>query len=726
MQAVGVTPPVLNLKSLTPGRAESYPAQDMFQSLLQQRIISRGYASRSNSSTGALSRTALKSQVRQARPASSSSSSSRLFAKMPKFKVRSASSKGSRDPLPLHITEKLSNRTNQAQGRGQSSTSTEQVNFSSRGWKTDRRSRALALLQESSDAAQYAGAAVPAPLDKMSPALKGLMEFLNQQPGQAFKISQEQIPAVRAFLLKAGLPAEQVEKLLNAPNFETTGLTAADLQAAWQEACQNSREQALAAEMMAQGTSVTAASTAKLSSEMPKALKGLMSFLNQQPGQTLKVPADRLPEVERFLLKAGIAPEQVERLLNSPSFQEQGLTAGGVQSAWQNSIQSSLQQAQTSMGLGPSVSDLTSRSDYREMWDNLTLPPESLADLRLELQQLGVAPEAVAKLNEQNFPQGVPLRQVWQLIQQSSKISAAVAGGNTPASSPLLLNGQEDVAKWRQFLVKAGMDPELAQTLVSGSSPANREELRTGLLKMAPPDLQLQGQETPKPLYLPQSVRVRAVPLWQQQSDMGQGGNSESGNWTQNFSFSSQPQEVNLAGVPDLNNFLALLTGSTNINTEQFATPEVSGSPTSTVNGLLTPEARAALWSQVQTGIMGNLRPGANQVTLTLNPPDMGKLHLSLNVRGDMVEVSAIASHAAVAEAGSAGVQQLAQALTQQGLTLTQFQFHHQDEAPSQSNLAFFQNSRDQRQAGTKDPDRWEQPTNPRRQRWGRGIDCFA
>lgn len=726
MQAVGVTPPVFNMRSLVAARAEAYPAQDMFQSLLQQRIISRGYA-RSNSSSGPLSLAALKKQVSQARPASSSSASSRLFAKMPKFTVHTASSKGSRDPLPLHITEKLSNRTAKSQGRDKSSTSTEKRDFPSRNLKTDRRSRTLALLRASSDAGQYFGAVVPPVPTQMPPALKGLIEFLNQQPGQALQISQDQIPNVKAFLLKAGLPAEQVEKLFNSPNFETKGLTAADLKSAWLEASQISREQGLAAEMMAQGTPATAASTAKLASEMPAALKDLMSFLNQQPGQNLKVPPERLPEVERFLLKAGISPEQLQRLLSSPRFQEQGLTASDVQSAWQNSIQSSLKQTQMSMGLGPTISDITKQSDYQQMWEELTLPPQSLADLRLELQQLGVSPEAVAKLNEQNFPQGVPLTRVWQLIQQISKHpSAEAAGGKALPQSPLLFHGAEDVEKWRQFLVQAGMNEELAYTLVSGSSPTTREELRTGLLKMAPPEVQLEGQEAPKPLYLPQSVRVRALPMWQQQPNMGQGGSSDSGNWTQNFNFSSQPQEVNLAGTTDLNNFLALLTGNTNLNTEQFASPEVTGSPTSTVNALLTPEARAALWSQVQNGIMGNLRPGMNQVTLTLNPPDMGKLHLSLNVRGEMVEVSAVASHAAVAEAGAAGVQQLAQALNQQGLTLTQFQFHHQDEAPGQSNLAFFQNSGGQREAGKKDPDRWEQPANPRRPRWGKGIDCFA
>jgi hypothetical protein len=70
-------------------------------------------------------------------------------------------------------------------------------------------------------------------------------------------------------------------------------------------------------------------------------------------------------------------------------------------------------------------------------------------------------------------------------------------------------------------------------------------------------------------------------------------------------------------------------------------------------------------------------------------------------------------------------VQQLAQALNQQGLILTQFQFHHQDEAQGQPSLNFSQTPGDQKQAGKKEPDKWERPATPRRQ-WNGGVDCFA
>ncbi|MBI4643067.1 MAG: flagellar hook-length control protein FliK, partial [Deltaproteobacteria bacterium] len=616
--------------------------QDSFQSLFQQRIVSRGLTG--SSSSQALNRAALKAQVREARP---SKSTSPLLTKMQNLSSRSSASKQqeARDPIPLNITRKLINRADKAQNQDQSSSTetTQTVDSSSQSWKANLRSRALRLAQGTSQKTTQAGAVAVTPSQvEMPPALKALMEFLNQQPGQALKVPSDRLPEVEAFLLKAGLPAEQVQNLLSSPRFQELGLTAADVQSAWQKAAQNALQESVAA--LDTNASLTSGQVANLQTR-----------------------------------------------------------------------------------------NIASQSDYQQMWQNLTLPAKALPDLRLELQQMGVPAETLVNLNEQNFPQGITLTQVWQLIQQVPKSPAATAAANDPASntnpgSPLLLNGGKDMEKWRQLLVQSGMDPELAQTLTSASTPTNQEELRTGLLKMAPPPNPPSDSEVPKPLYLPESVRVRAVPLLQQQPNAGQGGSGDGGNLAQNFGFSPQAQEANLSGKTDLNNFLALLNSSGSLEADQAVSSGGLGTQAQSVNALLTPEAREALWSQVQNGILGNLRPGENQITLTLNPPEMGKLHLTLNVKGEMVEVTAVTSHPAVAEAGTAGVQQLAQALSQQGLILTQFQFHHQDEAAKgQTEFAFSQTSGDQRQTGKKDDtDKWEQPTTPRRQRWAGGIDCFA
>lgn len=652
MLAAGVTPPLLNLKSLSPGRAQGYPVQDQFKSLLQQRIVSRGYSG-SSSSSRSLSREVVRAQLRQARPTKSTSPLATSRSRLSRHSLSSKPHRWIADSKSLRTTRRLmdlKDRAKQTQQQEQSLLSAGAADSSSQSWKANLRSRALKLAQ------------------------------LAQDPTQAAAVAPGTI-------------------------------------------------------------------------EMPQVLKDLIALLNQQPGQALKVPPDRIPEVEAFLLKTGLPPVQVENLLSSPRFQEQGLTATAIQSAWQKAVQDTLQQnaaatdlqapvnsgsagpvpvstGQTPAAVNPLLS-ITSQSDYQRLWQNLTLPSQALPELRLALQQLGMPPEALTNLNVQNFPQGIPLTQVWELIQQIPKSPTATANAGTnniTPESPLLLNGGQDVEQWRQFLVQAGMDPELAKVLVSGPSPTNREELQTGLLKMAPPASPPQSQDIPKPLYLPEDLRVRQIPVLQQEN-LGQSpgeGSGNNGNLGLNLGSASKSPEITLPVNPNLNNFLALLAGDVSPKAEQSAFTGASGGSPSAVNTLLTPEAREALWAQVQTGVLGNLRPGENQVTLTLNPPEMGKLHLTLNVKGEMVEVSATATHQAVAEAGTAGVQQLAQALNQQGLTLTHFQFHHQDEAPKQSNLAFFQNSGDQRQSGQKDPDNWEQPANPQPRRWGRGIDCFA
>ncbi|MFZ5450343.1 MAG: flagellar hook-length control protein FliK [Thermodesulfobacteriota bacterium] len=599
---------------------------------------------------------------------SSSSSMSRVFAKMPKFTVHTASSKGSRNPIPLNITGKLIARADQARGQNTSSTSpatTSMANFASQSWQGDLRSQALRLLQGSS-----------------------------------------------------------------------------------------------------QKTAATAAAATQVQVEMPPQLQALVDFLNQQPNQALQVPADRVATVQNFLLQAGLPAEQVESLVNSPRFQEMGLTATDVKSAWMKATQKALQESATALDSNlPLTSgqlanlqtkNITKQPDYQKMWQDLTLPAKDLPSLRLQLQQLGVQPETVQTLNEQKFPNGISLDQVWELIQQAPKSSpvastipmaantatiptaantatiptaANTATQNNVMASPPLLAGGQDLDNWRQLLVKAGMDQELAQSLTSASTPTNQEELRTTLLQLVPPASQPESQDMPKPQYLPTNLRVRQIPVLQQ-ANVGQGQEGGSGNSVNlglNFGSASKPQEANLSGTTELNNFLTLLTGDASPKSEQPQATSVLGGTTSTVHAPLTPEAREALWSQVQTGILANLRSGENRVTLTLNPPEMGKLNLTLNLKGGMVEVAAVTTHAAVAEAATAGVQQLSQALNQQGLILTQFQFHHQDEAPQgQSQLTFFQNQGEQRQAGKKDGDKWEQPHTPRRQRWAGGIDCFA
>jgi flagellar hook-length control protein FliK len=89
---------------------------------------------------------------------------------------------------------------------------------------------------------------------------------------------------------------------------------------------------------------------------------------------------------------------------------------------------------------------------------------------------------------------------------------------------------------------------------------------------------------------------------------------------------------------------------------------------------------RESLWSQVQSGVLTNLGQGESQVTLNLNPPELGQIQLTLHLSGQELAVTALATRPEVAEVANLGVQQLLQALAQQGLVLTQFQVRLQDQ----------------------------------------------
>jgi hypothetical protein len=108
----------------------------------------------------------------------------------------------------------------------------------------------------------------------------------------------------------------------------------------------------------------------------------------------------------------------------------------------------------------------------------------------------------------------------------------------------------------------------------------------------------------------------------------------------------------------------------------------------------LTPETRESLWGQLQAGIISNLNPGESQVSLSLNPPELGQIQLTLRLSGQELAVTAVATRPEVAELASQGVQHLLQALAQQGLVLANFQVLLHDQAPAPATPVF---------AGTKE-----------------------
>ena len=433
------------------------------------------------------------------------------------------------------------------------------------------------------------------------------------------------------------------------------------------------------------------------SASPPQALQNLITFLQSQPHGTLKISPEQIPAVTAYLVSAGLPSEEVERLIASPDFATKGLSAANLQGAWQRTqgqkpagetwaeSSTGAKPPVAGLNLPPAAQEILQDPDYKARWERFTLPASMLPTLRLALARLGVTPEALAQLEDESQGKGIPLSRVWQVLQSGQgKGSLSAAGapstpspGETPFPAALLEErpvSLEEMAAWRQILLKAGLEPEEVETLLGQESPGNQEDLKTTLLALAPPEEQPSVLSNPKPLYLPENLRLSPF-FWQGQTHGNQSQLSGHGGENQQYGAAADLAATSgeAFGLPA---FAAeLLTFNPNVSG--------TGAPSSSTGPAwpsFAPEVRAALWSQLQSGIMSNLQPGENQVNIKLNPPEMGQIQLTLNLSGQDLAVIAVASRPEVAELATQGVQQLLQALAQQGLVLTQFQVRLQEQ----------------------------------------------
>lgn len=438
----------------------------------------------------------------------------------------------------------------------------------------------------------------------------------------------------------------------------------------------------------------------------PQALQDLITFLQSLPNGFLKIPPQKIPVVAGYLWSAGLPQEEVEQLLLSPGFGAKGLSAADLQAAWQR-VQSQAVSPETSAepGARPSaepeakarqsppgltlpaeVQEILESPDYRVRWERLTVSEDMLPLLRLALARLGCSPQALARLDEEAQGEGgLSLARIWQVLQQSGdrviQPEASKQKGVPPGENPLpsdVLEARpvnpEEVAEWRQLLLKAGVKPEVVEKMLGQGSPANQEDLKSTLLALAPPDEPPAALSEPKPLYLPENLRLRLFsPQGQNHWDQSQLNSQGSG---EQPSGSAAPWSANPGETFVLPAFAAEL---------QMFNPNVAGTgaPVSST-GLpwnpLAPEVRASLWNQLQAGIVSNLQPGESRVSFSLNPPEMGQIQLTLHLSGQEVAVTAVATRPEIAALATQGVQQLLQSLAQQGLVLTQFQVRLQDQ----------------------------------------------
>jgi hypothetical protein len=218
--------------------------------------------------------------------------------------------------------------------------------------------------------------------------------------------------------------------------------------------------------------------------------------------------------------------------------------------------------------------------------------------------------------------------------------------------------------------------------LLGQKSPGTQEELKTSLLAAAPTEEPLSIVAEPKPLYQPQNLQMRPF-FWQSQDggDQPQLNGDGSGEKGQGPTAQLATPVPTLAAPAMAENF-ALSTFAAEL---QGITQETTGaaaplSDTGTTWSPLPPEVQESLWTQLQSGVTSNLGQGENQVTINLNPPELGQMQLTLNLSGQDLSVTAVATRPEAAELASLGMPQLVQALAQQGLVLTDFQVRLQDQ----------------------------------------------
>ncbi|MEW6387362.1 MAG: flagellar hook-length control protein FliK [Thermodesulfobacteriota bacterium] len=672
MQANSPGATILNTRYLRASQAQAQPTTDTFQAMLQKRLVSQRYSKASTNKSS--------------------------------------------------ISQKTSN-------------SRRRQNFPASRGETLRSEKAPEVISAKAAKGGLAKASDPKPT-------KGGSQW------SRVKTSGEQ-REMAAALVKAGVPPEQVKKWLAAAAGSNNQLAEGEASAVDQGTAPENFQEFLKFTPKAAASSessvasllsdqLTQASANSADAKLPPGLRQLLSFLEQTP---LKVSPEGQAEIAALLINSGLPQKQVEQLLNSPGVQQNGLTAEDLKSCWLKTVQGTQSEgpANAARQLGQNVpqdsklSRLTSDPGYQRQWSRLTVPAGAWGQLRLELQRLGVQPEVLAAVEEQASTNGLPLTQVWEMIRQSQGAGQgadqaqaqpqAKADGSVTVP-PFFQGAAQELEGWRQILVQAGLNPQVAQALLGSQEPGNTETLKERLLQVAPATPAPQALDGPKPLYLPDNLRLKVLAL-EEKTPSDQQPAGEKGQSQANLNMATGGKTPNLTPPPTLGAetqevSLPPLPGGSPVSFHVPATAGTSNPFTESPYAFLSPEVRQAMWSQLQEGILSNLTPGETQVKLSLQPPELGHVLLTLNVKGDFVEVTAATSRPEVAQLAQAEVQQLVQSLSQQGLILTQFHVQVQD-GGDRSALA----ASGPRQGGKKDEESKDKSTVAETSKVGE-VDCFA
>lgn len=513
-------------------------------------------------------------------------------------------------------------------------------------------------------------------------------DSLARQRGGEAVIPPELLPELARRLTAAGAPASRVRQFLSQPEVQEQGLSLAALR------------EFLRGLAGGQGDKIASGTTEAADARKEAVLSELLELMAASPGGGLKVPSERRPEAQLLLESAGLTPEQAAKLLWHPGAAETGLSPEQVRSQWLKARNPELTEKPTP---GPGATET-----WRQLWERLRLPAEAWPELKTALKHLGIPPEQLARL-EEGAPEGLPLAQIWRVLKDQEGQRAA---GETPEELARELADRLDPSPqaaaqtWAGLLRQAGLSEEMVATLWGGTSPGSAEDLKARLLKLAPEPAPPPAQETPKPLYLP--ARLRLSPLPRQFE--GDERPAHQGSGSPGF-----PEPQAPSSLPSGQEGAYALVAQ---EYQSGASPVIgsAGSP-----ALMTPASRQAVWSQIENAVLQHLQPGRTQVSLTLTPPELGRVELTLTLQGERLLVQALVSRPEVAQLAQTQVEHLVQALTRQGLILSQFQVHVPPASPP---LVAAATAGDR--PGFKRPEEGPSDHGTSRQRKTQGVDFFA
>ncbi|MGQ9687759.1 MAG: flagellar hook-length control protein FliK [Desulfobaccales bacterium] len=220
----------------------------------------------------------------------------------------------------------------------------------------------------------------------LPPPLKEFLAFLQSQPDGGIKISSEQAPAVAAFLLSAGLPQEEVDRLVFGAGSGEKTLSAADLIAAWQ------RLQSLKSSTTPEVTRQSTPQAAERADLTPQAQQIRQSSEYKEQWQRLTVPPDMVSRLRLALAHLGVSPEELAR------FDEKAQNGGiSLSQVWQLLRQSQQKTASENPGasLQTGAGEPLSQSIMEEIFP---VSRDELAEWQQVLLEAGFQPAWLEKL----------------------------------------------------------------------------------------------------------------------------------------------------------------------------------------------------------------------------------------------------------------------------------------------------------------------------------------